>query len=124
MSINPNINVAQALVAPNLPRAPQTYLPIYQDKLNNILFGFFTQVTNAINQDVSFEAYYGQSGTAKFSAANTVLVKFSLVMPVNTYQVLLGGNAAGYVWVTNKTMMGFTLNCSASNSNTTDWSLA
>jgi hypothetical protein len=61
------------------------------------------------------------SGTATFAAATTVAVTFATAAPTNVYRVKHGGNAAGYVWPTAKTTTGFTLNCSASNSNATDW---
>lgn len=67
----------------------------------------------------------GLSGTATFVAATTVAVTFaSAATPPNTnYKVALGGNVAGFCWVTAKTLTGFTINCSVSNSNTTDWSV-
>jgi hypothetical protein len=62
-------------------------------------------------------------GTATFSSATTVAVTFGVSEPDTSYQVALGGNAAGYCWVTSKATGGFTINCSASNSNPTDWFL-
>lgn len=63
------------------------------------------------------------SGTAAFSTATTAAVVFGTALPAGTtsYKVALGGNAAGYVWVTAKANTGFTINCSNSNSNPTDW---
>ena len=62
-------------------------------------------------------------GQAQFSASSSVAVTFSTPEADNLYLVLLGGNAAGYCWVTDKTANGFTLHCSASNNNLTDWIL-
>jgi hypothetical protein len=63
-------------------------------------------------------------GTATFVTSTSVPVVFTNPMPFATYRVLLGGNAAGYCWVTSKEAAGFTINCSASNSNSVDWSIA
>jgi hypothetical protein len=62
-------------------------------------------------------------GNVTFSASTTTTVSFSTAEPDSSYFIALGGNAAGYCWVTNKTTTGFTINCSASNSNSTDWIL-
>lgn len=69
------------------------------------------------------QAFIGQSGTATFAAATTVAVTFAQPLASTAYKVLLGGNAAGYVWPTAQATTGFTLNCSASNSNSTDWAV-
>lgn len=62
-------------------------------------------------------------GTANFAAATTVAVAFAVNEPDSAYTVALGGNLAGFCWVTSKATTGFTINCSASNSNPTDWHL-
>jgi len=62
-------------------------------------------------------------GTATFAAATSVAVSFATAEPDASYLVALGGNAAGYCWVTAKGTGGFTINCSAANSNSTDWHL-
>jgi len=62
-------------------------------------------------------------GTATFAAATTKAVAFGTAEPDASYYVALSGNAAGYCWVTSKATTGFTINCSASNSNTVDWIL-
>lgn len=62
-------------------------------------------------------------GTATFVAATTVAVVFGVAEANASYFVALGGNAAGFCWVTGKGTGGFTINCSASNSNATDWIL-
>jgi hypothetical protein len=62
-------------------------------------------------------------GTATFSAATTKAVAFGTAEPDASYYVSLSGNAAGYCWVTSKSTTGFTINCSASNSNAVDWIL-
>jgi hypothetical protein len=64
------------------------------------------------------------AGSATFAAATTVTVTFTPALPTGmTYFVLLGGNAAGYVWPSAQTVNGFTINCSASNSNATAWAV-
>jgi hypothetical protein len=62
-------------------------------------------------------------GTAAFAAATSVAVVFANAMPYATYKVSLGGNAAGYCWVTSKATTGFTINCSVLNSNSVDWAI-
>lgn len=62
-------------------------------------------------------------GTATFSAGTTAAVSFGTAEPDSSYYVALSGNAAGYCWVTSKSTSGFTINCSASNSNSVDWIL-
>jgi len=62
-------------------------------------------------------------GTATFSSATTKAVVFGTAEPDASYYVTLGGNAAGYCWITSKTTSGFTINCSSSNSNAVDWIL-
>lgn len=62
-------------------------------------------------------------GTASFVAATTIAVVFGTPEADAAYFIALGGNAAGYVWPTAKATTGFTINCSASNSNSTDWIL-
>jgi hypothetical protein len=62
-------------------------------------------------------------GTATFAAATTKAVTFGTAEPDASYYVTLSGNAAGYCWVTSKSTTGFTINCSASNSNAVDWIL-
>lgn len=61
------------------------------------------------------------SGAATFAGGESVAVAFTVPMPSSTYRVLLGGNAQGYTWVTAKATTGFVINCSAPNSNSTDW---
>lgn len=63
-------------------------------------------------------------GTQPFAAATFAAVAFANSMPFSTYRVTLGGNAAGYCWVTSKSVNGFTINCSASNSNSVDWAIS
>jgi hypothetical protein len=64
------------------------------------------------------------SGKAAFVSATTVAVAFTNPLPTNiNYKVALGGNAAGYCWPSAEATTGFTINCSASNSNSTDWSI-
>lgn len=66
----------------------------------------------------------GMTGTATFVAATSVNVTFSPALPAGTtYKVALSGNGAGYAWAVSKTNTGFTINCSASNSNAVDWTI-
>ena len=62
-------------------------------------------------------------GSTTFSAATSVVVTFGAPEVDASYFITLSGNAAGYCWVTSKTLNGFTVNCSASNSNSVDWML-
>lgn len=66
----------------------------------------------------------GMQGSASFTAATSVAVVLSPPMPLANYTVNLSGNAAGFCWVTGKGTGGFTINCSVSNSNQTDWSVS
>jgi hypothetical protein len=61
------------------------------------------------------------SGAVTFTGGASAAVTFNVPMPSSTYHVLLGGNAEGYTWTTAKATTGFVINCSASNSNSTDW---
>lgn len=63
------------------------------------------------------------AGTATFASSATVAVTFAVPAPNTNYTVALGGNPAGHVWSSGKTRTGFTLNCSAANSNSTDWTV-
>lgn len=62
-------------------------------------------------------------GTAVFAASANKVVVFTAAEPDALYTITHSGNAAGYCWITNKLSTGFTLNCSAANSNSTDWHL-
>lgn len=67
----------------------------------------------------------GMKGSQAFAASTSAAVVFSgAAMPNASYFVTLGGNAAGFAWPVNKTTTGFTINCNASNSNATDWSIS
>ena len=62
-------------------------------------------------------------GTVSFAAATTAAVTFGTAEPNASYFIALGGNAAGFCWITGKGTAGFTVNCSVANSNPTDWIL-
>jgi len=67
-------------------------------------------------------------GTCTFSAASTCAVSFSSNEPDASYFVALGGNAAAAAnvmpyGVTTKTVSGFTITATVSNSNSVDWIL-
>ncbi|HEV2178327.1 MAG TPA: glycosyl hydrolase family 28-related protein [Stellaceae bacterium] len=79
--------------------------------------------TNGVALSIGTSISTKLKGTATFVAATTIAVSLGVTLPTATYQVSLGGNAAGFVWVTGKSTTGFTINCSAANSNSTDWTL-
>jgi parallel beta-helix repeat protein len=62
-------------------------------------------------------------GIGTFSASTTATVSFSNAEPDTNYYVALGAPSNNTFWVSNKTVNGFTLNCSASVSVTLDWIL-
>jgi hypothetical protein len=105
---------------PNLPVPLSTYSSANMMLLNNVLRLFFTSVCNALNQNIiSDSENFG--GTVTFTGGTSVQVTFSKPLPDTNYGIALSGNAAGYCWYSNKTISGFTINCSAANSNSTDW---
>jgi len=106
--------------APNLPIPPIAYSSSYETQLCNVLRIFFTSLIGAINSIV-LKSQYEPNGTSIFVAATSVNVVFAIPQTSVNYFVNLSGNAAGYCWVSNKTVNGFVINCSVSNSNSTDW---
>lgn len=67
--------------------------------------------------------YWPEDGTATFAAATTVAVTLATTQPDTNYRVSLGSQANKTFWVSGKTTTGFTLNASASSSDTVEWSL-
>jgi hypothetical protein len=65
----------------------------------------------------------GATGSATFAAGTSVAVAFSSVQPDANYKVLLGPQANKNFWVTNKTVSSFTINASATSSDTVDWAI-
>jgi|SRR6267154_833502 len=115
-----NTLVPLPVVSPNLPIPTQAYQSSYQTAFNNILRLFNDRVATTINANtVELASIIG--GTVTFNAAVTATVTFLKAMPSTIYYIGLGGNAAGYCWYTNKSLTGFTINCSVANSNSTDW---
>ena len=81
--------------------------------------------TNAAVTPVGFSySAPGMKGTVVFAATTSATVTFPSPMPSGAYFVSLGGNASGFVWPVNKTVNGFIIDCSASNSTATDWSIS
>ncbi len=119
-----NTESPRTVTPPNLPVPPNTYSQVYVTGLTNVLRLFFTQLTNSLNSNI-LTLDGDANGTAVFNASTTVNVVFSpsQIQSSSNYYVALGGNAAGYCWVSNKAYTGFTINCSSSNSNSTDWIL-
>jgi hypothetical protein len=77
--------------------------------------------TNITGISSSATAAQNLRGTVTFAAASTVAVVFANAEPDANYFIALSGNAAGYCWPSGYTTAGFTINCSAANSNVTDW---
>ena len=105
--------------APDLPDPPAQYDKQYHTQVNNVLRLFFNSVTTGVR----FLLLTQVGGSVTFAASATATVTFTTVQPNALYHIALGGNAAGYCWYTNKATTGFTVNCSAANSNTTDWTI-
>lgn len=63
------------------------------------------------------------AGTATFSASTTVAVTFPVAESDANYLILYDSPANQYMWTTSKSTTGFTINSSASNSNTVGWVL-
>lgn len=121
--LNPNKNfIPGTLATPNLPDAPSKYDPIGQNRYSQILRQFFNSIVNLCNYLLNNQTL-SISGSIVFKASTTVIVTFAQSVPNTQYQVALSGNAAGFCWVnpTDKTLTGFTIHCSVSNSNSTDW---
>lgn len=68
-------------------------------------------------------SYYEDSGTATFVAATTVAVTLTKNQPNTDYRISLGPQSNNTFWITSKTVSGFTINASASNSSSIDWSV-
>ena len=62
-------------------------------------------------------------GNTTFSASNSKGVGFTNTEADTNFYIALSGNAAGYCWVSAKSTTGFTITCSAVNSNSMDWIL-
>ena len=63
------------------------------------------------------------AGGATFSASTTVAVTFPVAEPDANYLIFIDTPANVTHWVTSKSTTGFTINASASNSNTVGWLL-
>lgn len=63
------------------------------------------------------------TGTATFAAATTVAVTFAQALTDANYNVTIDSPANRTHWVTSKTTTGFTINASASNSDTVGWTV-
>jgi hypothetical protein len=63
------------------------------------------------------------AGTATFSAATTVAVTLPVAEPDANYLIFISSPANRTHWITSQTASGFTINASASNSDTVGWLL-
>lgn len=63
------------------------------------------------------------TGTATFAAATTVAVTFASPELSTDYMIVVEPAANRTYWPSSKTVTGFTLNASASNSDTVNWAL-
>jgi hypothetical protein len=63
------------------------------------------------------------TGTATFSAATTVAVTFATPEPSADYRVYLSGDANRTYWASSEATTGFTINASASNSDSVGWAI-
>lgn len=63
------------------------------------------------------------AGGATFSASTTVAVTLPIAEPDANYLIFIDSPANVTHWVTSKSTTGFTINASASNSNTVGWLL-
>ena len=63
------------------------------------------------------------AGAAQFSASTTVAVTFPVAEPNASYLIFISSPANRTHWITGQTASGFTINASASNSDTVGWLL-
>jgi hypothetical protein len=63
------------------------------------------------------------TGTATFAAATTVAVTFAPAEMSTEYNVFIEGAAARDYWPSGKAVTGFTINASAVNSDTVNWTM-
>lgn len=63
------------------------------------------------------------TGSATFVAGTTVAVTFATPEPDANYRIYVSPDANRTYWATSETTSGFTLNASASNSDTVGWLL-
>jgi hypothetical protein len=63
------------------------------------------------------------TGTVTFAAATTAAVTFTTALPDANYQVHVDAPEDRRVWVTSKATTGFTINVSASSSETYCWTV-
>lgn len=120
---NPNKNfIPVTIAAPSLPDASVQYSQQSQIRFNTVLRLFFNSIANLCNYLLNNQTL-STSGSIFFKASTTAVVTFVQSAPNILYQVALSGNSAGFCWVnpTDKTLTGFTIHCSVSNSNSTDW---
>lgn len=120
---NPNKNtIPTPVVPPNLPNPSSQYNSQFQNQFGQVLRQFFNSLTNLCNYLLNNQTLTN-SGSITFQASTTAVVSFPQAASNTTYQVALSGNSAGFCWVspTDKTLNGFTIHCSVSNSNSTDW---
>lgn len=123
--LNPTKNfIPTTVAAPNLPVASSQYAIQGEHQFRQVLRQFFNSITNLCNYLLNNQTLTN-SGTVTFRASTSVVVTFAQAASNITYQVALSGNAAGFCWVnpTDKTLTGFTIHCSVSNSNSTDWTV-
>lgn len=120
---NPLKNLVPTTVAaPNLPNPPPKYDSQFQTQFGQVLRQFFNSLTNLCNYLLNNQTLTN-TGTINFQGSTTAVVSFAQAASNTSYQVALSGNSAGFCWVnpTDKTLNGFTIHCSVSNSNSTDW---
>jgi hypothetical protein len=85
-------------IAPNLPRAPNEYTPLYQDQFNNVLRLYFNRLDNIIGQLETLSVPYGafSSDQDQTATANTATLMtfnttdFANQVSISSSQITVG----------------------------------
>lgn len=105
-------------MALDIPRIPHPSTPVAeQAPFTREWFDSLDKLYRALQQRIAL------TGTATFSAATTKAVTFTTPEVDTSYNVTIDSPANLTHWVTAKATTGFTINASASNSNTVGWTL-
>lgn len=106
-------------MARSVPKVPAPSDPAVDasGRLSTLLWNFLDLLTRVLTERLPV------TGTATFAAGTSVAVTFAVAEPNTTYSVHIEAVANRTYWVTSKATTGFTINASASNSDTVGWTL-
>jgi hypothetical protein len=105
-----------ALTIPSLPH-PSSMVVDDTARMTREWYGKLDELIRALQQRVPL------TGTAIFAAGTSIAVTFATAEVNTSYNVLIDAPANLTFWVTSKATTGFTINASASNSETVGWAL-